>query len=132
MRGLPEEQQTIKHNKIAVFNHLKSGELNKLICESELIICRSGYTTVMDMLKLKKKIVVIPTPGQPEQEYLARYLSQNNLAVTFSQNNFSLGGIFDAAANFKFTHANLNMNEFKIVLKEFVEKISSLLPSSIH
>ena len=81
VRGLPKEQATFKHNKIAVFNHLKAEELNKLICTSELIICRSGYTTIMDMLKLKKKMVVIPTPGQPEQEYLAKHLSQNNLAV---------------------------------------------------
>ena len=132
VRGLPEERPTLMHNKIAVFNHLKSVELNKLICQSDLIICRSGYTTIMDMLKLKKKMVVIPTPGQPEQEYLAKHLSQNNLAITFSQNNISLDRIFDVAANFNFSHAQLNMNEFKTVLREFVEKISSLSPSSTH
>jgi uncharacterized protein (TIGR00661 family) len=125
VRGLPEQQPPLYHKKITTFNHLNSAELNKLICESQLIIGRSGYTTIMDMIKLKKKMAVIPTPGQPEQEYLAKHLSENHLALTYPQYKFSLPQIFDDAANFKFAHADLNMNEFKIVLKEFVEKISS-------
>jgi hypothetical protein len=79
----------------------------------------------MDMIKLKKKMAVIPTPGQPEQEYLAKHLSENHLAIRYPQYKFSLPQIFDDAAKFKFFHADVNMNEFKIVLKEFVEKISS-------
>lgn len=132
IRGLPDEKPLLKHTRMAVFNHLNSLELNKIICESQLVICRSGYTTIMDMLKLNKKMVVIPTPGQPEQEYLAKHLSENNLAITVRQNNISLPRIFDIAADFNFNHADINMNEFKIVLKELVEKITSLSPSSTH
>ena len=52
--------------------------MQNAIQKSELIICRSGYTTLMDLIKLKKKAVLIPTPGQPEQEYLAAYMQQQN------------------------------------------------------
>jgi len=48
--------------------------LGKIINESTHIICRSGYSTLMDMYILgKNNIILIPTPGQTEQEYLAKY-----------------------------------------------------------
>lgn len=48
--------------------------LSELISGSKKIICRSGYSTLMDLHALnKKEIVLIPTPGQTEQEYLANY-----------------------------------------------------------
>jgi len=131
VRGLLGEQNVLKNDRITIFNHLKSHELNQLICESGIIICRSGYTSIMDMVKLKKKMIVIPTPGQPEQEYLANYLSQNHFALMISQNEFSLIKSLELAQNFTFTHPDTDMNEYKEVIKEFVEKISSLSPSSM-
>ena len=71
-------------------SYMSTSELNKIICESEIIICRSGYTSMMDLVKLKKKIIVVPTPGQSEQEYLARYLSEKNYVITINQDNFTL------------------------------------------
>lgn len=129
VRGLPGEHKVLKNQKIKIFNHLNSHQLNELICESGLIICRSGYTSIMDMIKLKKKMILIPTPGQPEQEYLANYLSQNQLALTVSQNDFSLNKSIELAKNFTFTHPDTDMNEYKAVIKEFVETINSLSPS---
>jgi hypothetical protein len=82
----------------------------------------------MDMIKLKKKMIVIPTPGQPEQEYLANYLSQNHLALMVSQNNFSLNQSLELAEHFTFTLPDTDMNEYKKVIKKFVENISSLSP----
>jgi UDP-N-acetylglucosamine:LPS N-acetylglucosamine transferase len=51
---------------------MTSGQLEQTFNESELVLCRSGYTTVMDLAKLGKKCFFIPTPGQFEQEYLAK------------------------------------------------------------
>lgn len=49
-------------------------QLSKLICESNTVFCRSGYSTLMDLFILgAKNSVLIPTPGQSEQEYLAEY-----------------------------------------------------------
>jgi uncharacterized protein (TIGR00661 family) len=132
VRGLPLETSNTPSIPITVFNHLDSARLNNLACESELIICRSGYTTIMDMIKLRKKMIVVPTPGQPEQEYLARYLSKDNYVLKFTQNEFHLGSAIQKAANFTFNHIDINMDEYKAVLKNFVEKISSLSPSSTY
>jgi hypothetical protein len=49
-------------------------KLKELILSSKKIICRSGYSTLMDMHALgKKELILMPTPGQTEQEYLASY-----------------------------------------------------------
>ena len=53
--------------------------------ESKLLISRSGYSTIMDIMQLKIKAIFIPTPGQPEQEYLAESLKQNARFITLHQ-----------------------------------------------
>ena len=91
VRGVVEKEQ-IKSQKgnITIYNFMKSAELEKAINESEIVIARSGYTTLMDLSVLEKKAFFIPTPGQFEQEYLAKRMSDLNLAPFCNQNNFSL------------------------------------------
>ena len=43
------------------------------------IVCRSGYSTVMELLALNKPALYVPTPGQTEQEYLAGYYKDEGL-----------------------------------------------------
>ncbi|MDP1800662.1 MAG: glycosyltransferase [Bacteroidota bacterium] len=89
VRGSNNEFNGVNKN-IHVFNFAFDGELKKLILGAETVICRSGYSTLMDLYLLnKKKIILIPTPGQPEQEYLAEYWKEKFGALTFSQNNLS-------------------------------------------
>lgn len=55
----------------------KANELSEIIAASKTVICRSGYSTLMDMHALgKKELILIPTPGQTEQEYLAEFWSK--------------------------------------------------------
>ena len=76
VRGLPCETSIPNFgNHIKVFNHLKAKELNDLMLNSELIISRAGYSTIMDLYHLNKSAVLIPTPGQTEQEYLSAHLT---------------------------------------------------------
>lgn len=73
VKGIVEENQDITtENNITFYNFMTSDELEIAINESEMIICRSGYTSVMDLAILKKKAFFIPTPGQFEQNYLAK------------------------------------------------------------
>ena len=46
-------------------------DITDAICSSEILICRSGYTTLLDLVALKKRAILIPTPGQKEQEDLS-------------------------------------------------------------
>ena len=54
-----------------VFPFLGSTALNQLLCASEIAVSRSGYSSIMDFYRINQKAVLIPTPGQPEQAYLA-------------------------------------------------------------
>ena len=58
--------------------------------QSEYIVCRSGYSTLMELLPLHKKMILIPTPGQTEQVYLAESLASRQMAVKIDQASFDL------------------------------------------
>ncbi len=69
---------------------LKAGELNELICSSRQIMCRSGYSSLLDLCILHKSAFLVPTPGQPEQEYLAHELMSKGLFYSKSQSEIHL------------------------------------------
>jgi UDP-N-acetylglucosamine:LPS N-acetylglucosamine transferase len=72
---------------------MTSDELQKAFNCSNKVLCRSGYTTVMDLAKLEKKAFFIPTPGQFEQEYLAKLYHEVNLVPTASQDDFTISDL---------------------------------------
>ena len=67
---------------------MNSEQLNTAFNESKMVLCRSGYTTVMDLAKLDKKAFFIPTPGQYEQEYLAKKFKIEGIAPFCKQESF--------------------------------------------
>ena len=75
---------------------MTSGELEKTLNESKMVLCRSGYTTVMDLVKLRKKAFFIPTPGQYEQEYLAKKLKRDGFFPFAEQDCFKLLDLAEA------------------------------------
>ncbi len=92
LRGLPGNEDTfsLSNRQVSLFNHLESGPLNDLLNTSAFVICRSGYSTLMDLARLQKKAILIPTPGQPEQEYLGAWLQDKKWAITVSEKDFDL------------------------------------------
>ena len=89
-----EKEQTIQLiGNMTIYNFMTSSLLEKTINESDLIISRSGYTTVIDLAKLNKKAFFIPTPGQFEQEYLAKRLTELKLVPSCKQDEFTLSHI---------------------------------------
>lgn len=89
IKGIIEPQQKIAQDKnVTFYNFMTSSEIETAFNESEIVLCRSGYTTVMDLAKLQKKAFFIPTPGQFEQEYLAKRLKRNGFLPYVKQDNF--------------------------------------------
>jgi hypothetical protein len=70
---------------IVCYNHLSVIDTIRLLKESETIISRSGYTTIMELISLGSSALLIPTPGQTEQEYLAEYLSEKGWFRSLAQ-----------------------------------------------
>jgi len=74
--GKPERSsEMVRSDNILYYNHLPSAAMKEVMIHSENIIARAGYSTIMDLICIGKNAVLIPTPGQTEQEYLAKYLS---------------------------------------------------------
>ncbi len=71
-RNIMEKSSTT--SQIDIYDMPDMELLSRLVSHSEYIVCRSGYSTLMDAHILgKDKLILIPTPGQTEQEYLANY-----------------------------------------------------------
>ncbi|MEA3317247.1 MAG: glycosyltransferase [Bacteroidota bacterium] len=77
-------------NNIKFFDICSSVELKNLIINAGIVICRSGYSSIMDLTALNKKAVLVPTPGQTEQEYLAKRLQKQKCYYSMSQKDFSI------------------------------------------
>lgn len=95
VRGVIEEKQTIeeiplKQGSLKVVNYMQSEELMSTVHQSALVLCRSGYTTVMDLAKLGKKAFFIPTPGQYEQVHIAERLDAQKIVPSCTQDEFKL------------------------------------------
>lgn len=103
VRGLPGSSSLIPStNMIHFYNHLPAKEMNEEMLKAEYVIARSGYSTVMDALALQKKTILIPTPGQTEQEYLGKYLFEKQITFSVSQKKFSLTGALSKAKRFNY------------------------------
>lgn len=125
MRGLPENNEALKfvNPSVEIKNHLYAKQLNEAILQSQLILSRCGYTTVMDLVKLQKKAILVPTPGQTEQEYLATYLMANKMFYTIPQKDFVLQNALTDVESFYFSHPEYNMDQYKNVIKQFVHSL---------
>lgn len=123
VRGLPGNNEMLSSsNKLTIKNHLPAKELEKVISESEYIISRSGYTTIMDICKLQKKSILVPTPGQTEQEYLAYHLQKQGWCLAATQKNFSLKESMQKAKDFNYQLPDLKMETYKEALTAFVNE----------
>ncbi len=91
VRGISNtSHKTDLNSNVLTYNLVNTLDLNKLINQSEMVVCRAGYSSIMDLVKLEKKAILIPTPGQTEQEYLANRLRNNKLFCTIKQDDFML------------------------------------------
>ena len=90
VRAKPADTVLPKHDGIKFYNHLAAGALQQLVEESAIIISRAGYSTIMDLVAVRKHGVLIPTPGQTEQEYLVEHLQAMNLFTFYNQSSFNL------------------------------------------
>ena len=91
IRGLPgNSERKINSEEITWHNHLPDDELKSVLLNAKKIVCRPGYSTLMDLAEIKVKALLIPTPGQTEQEYLASHNKENEQFEVISQKKINL------------------------------------------
>lgn len=119
--GLPGEiRNTRRFENIEIVNHLTAQEFERVIKGARYLICRSGYSTVMDLVVLKKTALLVATHGQTEQEYLAGYLSDNGIFPGMSQKSFDIIEAMDVLDNF---NGDFNLFEYSDLLREEIDKL---------
>jgi UDP-N-acetylglucosamine transferase subunit ALG13 len=102
IRGIPVDSRV---KRISAFveevDYMNAAALNEVMLQSNIIVSRSGYSTIMDLQLLGGKALLIPTPGQTEQQYLAESLMEKNIVYSVSQNNLNLKDDLKKAASCK-------------------------------
>jgi uncharacterized protein (TIGR00661 family) len=122
VRGLPgnTELPTVPAN-VTIKNHLPAAALQTAISNASFIVSRCGYSTVMDIMSLHKRSILIPTPGQTEQEYLAEHLMHGNLALCIPQAKFKLLNALQLADSFNYKFGQFNKEkDLKRVIEELL------------
>ncbi len=113
-RGKPGSKERLEVGaNCTVANHLTGKEMEAAFANSEFVVSRCGYTTVMEILAFRKRALLIPTPGQTEQEYLAKHLMSQNWAYCCTQDDDLLQH-FDKLQAFDFrfpTFSNSGLDE---------------------
>lgn len=110
---------------VTYYKQVTKTELQPLLEDANMIICRSGYSTLMDLVALGKKAIIIPTPGQTEQVYLARYLHKQGIFYSTPQRGFQLQNSLDAAKQFPFNQLSLrdSFSQYKEVIDNWLRSL---------
>jgi UDP-N-acetylglucosamine transferase subunit ALG13 len=106
--------------RVRIVNHLPSAALGLAMQQSRRILCRSGYSSVMDLVRLGAKAILVPTPGQTEQQYLADRLMRKGYFLSVAQEHFDLKEALRRSETFPFVPFPYR-EPCLGVLEEFVE-----------
>jgi UDP-N-acetylglucosamine:LPS N-acetylglucosamine transferase len=122
VRGLPAEQAAAvsQFKNLVIHNYLPSSRLYDVINEAGYIISRPGYSTVMDITGRNRKNIFVPTPGQSEQEYLARYLGAQKMCIYYKQKDFSLSRALEEAKDTSFKTVLIPPGNLESVVGELI------------
>jgi len=92
LEGRPGREELFTETyQVESYPHATTAEMRSMILSASSIITRSGYTTIMELVSLGKSALLVPTPGQTEQEYLAEYLKQRGWFTILSQKDLRKG-----------------------------------------
>jgi UDP-N-acetylglucosamine transferase subunit ALG13 len=96
--GKPEDNGRREPN---LKSYLTREEREDLLNRSKIVVARSGYSTLMDLFALRKRGLLIPTPGQLEQEYLAKHHMEKRTFYSVAEKELDLSSQLEAALAFK-------------------------------
>ncbi len=94
IQGKPESSSVQQLGNVEIFPFIEDdNKMYTVLTQSKVILSRGGYSSLMDFAALGiKKIILVPTPGQTEQEYLASCLEKQEVVIVMNQNAINLKG----------------------------------------
>lgn len=125
IRGkINNKSKTVYPQHIHIENFLDKDALASALVGAHTIICRSGYSTLMDLLALEKKAIIIPTPGQSEQEYLANSMHEKKWFFKATQDTVDWESVLAAYEAFDFAaRPTFNLASYKNTMDELFTSI---------
>ena len=126
VEGKKEASARLSNGKVTWHSLLAGKALQTVLEQASYVVCRGGYTTLMDAAALHLKLLIIPTPGQGEQQYLGRLFEAKNRGLCFKQEGFNLKEALGKATDFPFVSilpAGSTAGTFKPVLEEWYTKL---------
>jgi|NOAtaT_7_FD_contig_123_17932_length_4951_multi_4_in_2_out_0_4 uncharacterized protein (TIGR00661 family) len=117
-----EKRMETKGN-LSVVSYLTSEELETTIAKSGFVICRSGYSTLLDLAACGKRALLIPTPGQTEQEYLAEYLEEKGFFWYKAQAEVDLAKDLESAERYTGFPLTAENHLLEAALNAFLERV---------
>jgi predicted glycosyltransferase len=123
LRGkLTNNEAVEKLGNLTVINHLSADDLYQVLTKRPVIICRGGYSTLMDIEFTGNKVICIPTPGQTEQEYLAVKGQSEHTLVYAHEDSFDLSSCLSAIKSTK----RLNVTNIEKDYRQHIKRILQL------
>jgi hypothetical protein len=100
--GSPQKKYEVTGSgNCSIRTYITNEEKADLMNRATFVICRSGYTTMMELAELKKRAgLFIPTPGQTEQEYLSWYYEKKGWFFSQDQYHLNLPGDISTAGKY--------------------------------
>jgi hypothetical protein len=100
---------------ITYHRRLNDQELIAAVGNAHTVVCRSGYSTIMDLVAMGARAILLPTPAQTEQQYLGKYLHKQKLFYTIPEKDFEINDALEKYRNFTFSAmpsvAGFNMHQ---------------------
>lgn len=121
LQGKPGETKETRSGNVRLVPHLPDKELAGLIRNTDYVISRPGYSTLMDLAVLGKQAIFIPTPGQTEQEYLAQRCYRKRWHYTENQRDFNLLRALERSRDFTGLKVGNDMKVMKDRIRHLVE-----------
>lgn len=121
-----EKKQKQLAPNIEWHSYMRTKELNKAILQSTVVIARSGYSSIMDLVKMKcTKVFLVPTPGQTEQEYLATRFYEKKQFYYQVQKDFNMALGLKTLANFSpASQFSINNNDTLVtIIRDFLKRL---------
>lgn len=95
-----ENSVVVDREDLKVYTHLSRMKMETFINKSKLIVSRPGYSTLMELAELDKKALLVPTPGQTEQQYLAEHMLGKKWFYFVDQKRINLFNDIEMAKTF--------------------------------
>jgi uncharacterized protein (TIGR00661 family) len=109
---------------VEVVSYLTSYELQAVLHATKIVVCRSGYSSLMDLVAMGKPAILIPTPGQTEQEYLATRLARHQWFVVQTQQQIDLKQAIKQVEHTMGVHTFAQaINQFEPMLDDWLHRL---------